>query len=140
METLHESVSRLCEDLEHPLPPASEDESYRIELDETPVTFKEHHTGKTVVSAPVGKISEMAETLKEQAGELLSRSLRLHGARLSQMALPYALSVDTDADELILWTLADPNAGWGSSLNQSLENLMNEIDYRRTWLGISPRD
>jgi hypothetical protein len=137
VESLHERIRLLCEELEIPAPPESGDGSYEVIVDQVKIQFRSLADGSVVMTASLGRLNTMAGQLDEQASVLLARCLHLHGARLSGLGLPFAFSIEPESDEMILWVPVLPEPGIGTRFRQELEDLLNEVEFRRNWLGLT---
>lgn len=137
MNNLDDPIKRLCDELSCPPPAADTEGAFEIEVEGNQVRFLPHHGGKVVLSVRMGNVAEMEEHLGAQAGDILLRCIRLHGARLGKLGLPYSLCLSSDSDDLLLWTVLETGSAMGDNFSVPLEELLNEVDYRRNWLGLT---
>jgi hypothetical protein len=87
-----------------------------------------------IMTAALGRLNEMAEKAGETVNGVLDRCLHLHGARLSSLALPFVLSLEPDSDEVILWVPVALRPERGTPFREELEDLLNEVEFRRNWM------
>ncbi len=139
MDSLHEHIGQLCEELNLAVPQSEGGtEDYRLSVEDVPLRFHVLSNGQTILSASLGRVPEMAEAAGEDPGYFLLRCIRLHGARLAKLALPFTLSLEPDTEEVILWKPVSQGIGGASQFSPMVEELLNEVEYRRNWLGIAP--
>lgn len=134
MESLHEKISLLCEELGLPRPAVAEADSCEVSVETVKIQFRTLASGQVVLTAALGRLNEMAEKAGETVNGVLDRCLHLHGARLSGLALPFVLSLEPDSDEVILWVPVEPRPERGTPFREELEELLNEVEFRRNWM------
>ncbi len=136
MESLHEKICLLCDDLGLPLPAVAEGDSCEVSVETVKIQFRTLANGQVIMTAALGRLNEMAEKAGESVNGFLDRCLHLHGARLSGLALPFVLSLEPDSDEMILWVPVESRPERGTPFREELEDMLNEVEFRRNWLGL----
>ena len=133
-DPLQEAVHALCEEVGEPALAPKAGGRYELELDGTALRAFPLSNGNVVLLASIGKVSAMAEARRESAQELLASCLTLHGARFRKQGLRESMSIEPEADDLILWRKF---TGYGPSISeflQAVESMLNEARFWKRWL------
>lgn len=139
LAALSEKLAAVAEALGVRVDGPNDQQLYRLAVEGIEVRLQLLASGQVIVSVPLGIVGDLAANRSESVAQLLGSHMNLHGARLSRLALPYAVSIEPAQDELILWIGYDVESQSSAPLDQVVEELLNEAEFRLNWLGVASR-